>query len=176
MDIKYEDRFGIIRLDGGVRNAGSADRAARRAYAQGYRKMDAYTPLPVEGLAKALGVRSNAYVEADRHRADCRAHRRLLSGVVDFGDRLPDNVGGRPLNSWPAYIPITFECTVLLASLTAVFGMLALNGFPQPYHPVFNVPRFQLASVGSIFLVHRGARSEVRAGQDEGVSGRAGSA
>jgi hypothetical protein len=116
--------------------------ATAEAYRAGYRKMDAYTPMPVEGLPEALGI-----------------HRTLVSPLVLCGGltgcaggfgllywittiAYAHNVGGRPFNSWPAYIPVTFECTVLLAALTAVFGMLALNGLPMPYHPVFNVQSF----------------------------------
>jgi hypothetical protein len=126
--------------------------ATRRAYEEGYRKIDAYTPFPVEGLAE--------YVH--RHRG--RLPRIVLIGgivgcavgflmqyyaaVIDY----PMNVGGRPFNSWPSFIPITFEVTILVAALSAVLGMLALNGLPMPYHPVFNVGRFAFASRDRFFL------------------------
>jgi hypothetical protein len=126
--------------------------AAERAYAEGYRKMDAYAPMPVEGLAEAVGFKRNKVAFAVLIGGIC--------GVVGGYGLLywitviayPLNVGGRPLHSWPSYIPITFECMILLSALTALLSMLAMNGLPQPYHPVFNVPNFERASRDGFFL------------------------
>ena len=126
--------------------------ATRRAYEAGYRRMDAYTPFPIEGLAAALGFQ--------RTRLPLIV---LLGGIVGgLGGYLmqywiaaidyPLNIGGRPFNSWPAFIPVTFELTILVAALAAVLGLLVLNGLPMPYHPLFNVPRFELATRNGFFL------------------------
>jgi len=126
--------------------------AARRAYDAGYRRMDAYAPMPVEGLADAIGFQSNAVSRI----VFCAGVAGACGGfglmwwitVVAY----PHIVAGRPFNSWLAYIPITFECMVLVACISAVVGMLALNGLPQPYHPVFNVKQFERASRDRFFL------------------------
>jgi hypothetical protein len=126
--------------------------AARRAYAEGYRHMDAYTPFPVEGLAEELGQRSNAIPLFT-----------LLGGIAgglgayfmqwySMGILYPFNIGERPRNSWPMFIPITFELTVLIASFSALVGMLALNRLPEPHHPVFNTPGFERATIDRFFL------------------------
>src|SRR6266702_700503 len=118
----------------------------------GYRRMDAYTPFPVEGLFQAMGLKRNMVLFITLVGG-------LAGGIGGFAFQYwaaaisyPQNIGGRPLNSWPAFIPVTFELTVIGASLCAVFGMLALNRLPQPHHPVFNVARFAHASSDRFYL------------------------
>jgi hypothetical protein len=127
-------------------------RACKRAYARGYRNMDAYAPMPVEGLAEAVGFRKNkvALVVLIGGLSGAVGGLTLLEWITNIA--YAHNVGGRPTNSWPAFIPITFECMILLAALTGFFSMLAMNGLPKPYHPVFNVPAFDRASVDKFFL------------------------
>src|SRR5512143_2101202 len=126
--------------------------AAQRAYAEGYRKMDAYTPMPIHGLAEAIGSRRNylPLLVLIGGLFGCGAAYLMLWSIETIV--YPLDVGGKPFNSWPAFIPITFETTVLFAALAAVLGMLALNGLPMPYHPVFNVKSFALASKDKFFL------------------------
>jgi hypothetical protein len=126
--------------------------ACERAYAEGYRRMDAYAPMPVTGLAEAIGYKRNfvALAVLLGGIAGCTGGYGLLYWITVIA--YPHNVGGRPLHSWPAYIPITFECMILIASLTALIAMLAMNGLPKPYHPVFNVPAFDRASIDRFFL------------------------
>jgi hypothetical protein len=125
--------------------------AARRAREAGYRKMDAYSPFPIEELSEVL------------HHKDHLPLLVLIGGVVGGASGFlfqywasaidyPINVGGRPMLSWPSFIPVTFEMTILVAAFVAVLGMLGLNGLPMPYHPVFNVPRFEYASRNRFFL------------------------
>ena len=126
--------------------------AATRAYAEGYRKMDAYSPMPVEGLAEAIGFTKNRIpllVLIGGITGAATAYAMMyFSAVLNY----PLNVGGRGLNSWPAFVPITFELTILFGSFAAVLGMLGLNGLPMPYHPVFNAPGFAMASRNRFFL------------------------
>src|SRR5438093_3951909 len=128
-------------------------RAARHAYEAGYRRMDAYSPLPIDGLAEALGFRHTRVplIVLIGGILGCVGGFALQYwiSVIDY----PVNVGGRPLNSWPSFIPVTFELTILIAALSAFFAVLALNGLPMPYHPVFNVERFELASRNRFFLL-----------------------
>ena len=128
-------------------------RAAKRTYEAGYRNIDTFSPFPIEESWEAIGH-----------------HDRRLSFIVLAGGvtglltgialqewvhtmAYPLNIGGKPLNSWPMFVPVAFELTILFAALSAVLGMIILNGLPQPYHPVFNVDRFSMASSDKFFLV-----------------------
>lgn len=127
--------------------------AARRVYADGYRSIDTFSPFPIEPAWEAIGAN------------DKRPQFFVLCGgiagaLAGFGlcywvstIAYPLNIGGRPMNSWPSFIPVTFEVTILFAAFAAVLSMIALNGLPMPYHPVFNVPRFARASQDGFFLV-----------------------
>jgi hypothetical protein len=126
--------------------------ASRRAREAGYRKMDAYTPYPIHELAEALGLPRTKLPVLVLAGGALGCATGLAMQWFATAVHYPLNIGGRPLASWPSYIPITFELTVLFAAITAVLGMLGLNGLPMPYHPVFNVPRFALASRDRFFL------------------------
>ena len=116
--------------------------AARRTYDEGYREFDSYSPFPIHELFDAMHCR-------DRRVPLFVLLGGIAGGLTGLGLQVwvsavayPLNVGGRPYLSWPMFIPVTFELTILFAALTAVFGMFILNGLPMPYHPVFNVPTF----------------------------------
>ncbi len=127
--------------------------AAHRTHEAGYTKIDAYSPFPVEGLAEAIGFHRNEVPLVVLIGG-------LLGGLSAYAMQYwisavsyPINVGGKPYHSWPAFIVVTFEMTILFAGISAVLGMLALNGLPMPYHPVFNVPRFAFATKDRFFLI-----------------------
>jgi hypothetical protein len=127
--------------------------AARKTHEAGYQKIDAYSPFPVEELAEAIGFHKNRVPLVTLIGAIIGG----LSGylmqywiaTIDY----PVNVGGRPYHSWPSFIVVTFEMTILFGGISCVLGMLALNGLPMPYHPVFNVPRFAMATKDRFFLI-----------------------
>ncbi len=131
---------------------GSLIAGIERAKADGFTDMEAYTPVPSHDVIHALGVKNRfaALVFCGGLLGSCAGF--ALQYMVSV-ELYPVNIGGRPLNSWPAFIVIVFECTILFAALTAVIGMLFPNGLPQPYHPVFNVPQFARASQDRYFLV-----------------------
>jgi ActD protein len=127
--------------------------AAHHTHEAGYVKIDAYSPFPIEGLAEAMGFHKNRVPLVVLFGG-------LLGGLSGYALQYwisavsyPINVGGKPYHSWPAFVPVTFEMTILFAGISAVFGMLALNGLPMPYHPVFNVPRFAFATKDRFFLI-----------------------
>ena len=127
--------------------------AAHKIHAEGYRKIDAYSPFPIEGLPEAIGFHKNRVALVV-----------LIGGLVGAISAYalqywvavityPTNIGGRPYHSWPSFIIVTFELTILFGGISSAVGMLALNGLPLPYHPVFNVPEFAKASENKFFLV-----------------------
>lgn len=126
--------------------------AAARATAEGYAKVDAYAPFSVPGLADALGFRKDRVALITLLGGIAGGvgiyFLQWYSAVIDY----PINSGGRPLHSWPAFIPATFECTVLGAALAAFFGLLILNGLPKLNHPIFNASEFDLATRNRFFL------------------------
>jgi len=149
----FFDRHGLYGLMAEFETPEQLLSAAQRTYDAGYRKMDAYSPMPVEGLAEAIGFKKNwvSAVVLAGGLFGCVGGFGLLWWIAVIA--YPHNVAGRPMDSWPMFIPITFECTVLLAALSSVVGMLAMNKLPMPYHPVFNVTEFaKRASIDRFFL------------------------
>lgn len=141
--------FGVLAT---FADADSLLAAVKKSRKRGYTKMEAYTPLPLHDVAEALGHKNRLPLLVLLGGA--------LGAVTGFGMQYyasvvsyPMNVGGKPDNSWPSFIVVTFELTILFAALTAVLGMLALNGLPRPHHPVFAIPGFKLASRNRFFLL-----------------------
>ena len=127
-------------------------RAARRTFAAGYRRTDAYTPFPIDGLSDALGFHSIKVQLIGLFGGLTGAFSGLVLQVWIHTSALPINVGGRPLDSWQSFVPVIFELTVLFSALSMLGGLLILNGLPEPYHPVFNVASFARASRDGFFL------------------------
>jgi len=125
--------------------------ACHKAYAEGYRDMDAYSPYPIHGLAESIGYKKSPLPAIVLGGGLMGA---LGGFMLQYGTTLayPHNVGGRPHFSWPSFIPVTFEVGVLTAALCALVGMLVINGLPQPYHPMFNAKNFEYASRDRYFL------------------------
>lgn len=144
-----EALYGVMAEFAGITELIAAIEAAREA---GYTRMDAYTPFPSHEVSHALDLPPSKlpWLVLAGGVLGCIAGYSLqyYAAVIDY----PINIGGRPLHSWPYFIPITFECTILGAALTAVFGMLALNRLPTPYHATFNNERFAMASRDAFFL------------------------
>jgi hypothetical protein len=126
--------------------------AARATHEAGYKKIDAYSPFPIEGLAEEIGSRNDVPLVVLIGGLIGGTSGYLMQWWISAVD-YPLNIGGKPYHSWPAFIVITFEMTILFAGISALLGMLALNGLPMPYHPVFNVPRFSSASKDRFFLI-----------------------
>jgi len=126
--------------------------AVQKAREFGYRRIDAYAPYPLQGLSEALGLPPSPvpfFVLAGAVAGAVGAYAmQYFATVIDY----PLNIGGRPLHSWPTYIPITFEVMILLGAFAAVISVFVLNGLPQPYHPVFNVPEFKRATIDRFYL------------------------
>ena len=144
-----ESLYGIV---GEFMEPDQVTAAANNARKEGYTHMDAYSPFPVDGLAEAVGLRWNAVPLVVLLCALTGAligySMQAYSAIIDY----PLNVGGRPLHSWPAFVPITFELTVLFASVGGVIGMLVMNGLPRPYHSIFNTPHFPERSHSRFYL------------------------
>jgi hypothetical protein len=126
--------------------------AATRVRSLGFKRVEGYSPYPVHGLSEALGIRGvrlpRIVLAGGIIGCAVALAMQWYSAVIDY----PLNVGGRPFASWPSFMPIAFELTILIAGISAVLGMFALNGLPQPYHPLFNVPEFAKASRAGFFL------------------------
>ena len=140
MDNQHTKYFGLLAK---FPNPETLVKAARRATDAGYRELDAYSPFPVEDLAEALRLKSSilpyAVLGGGITGGLVGFLMQVYATVIDY----PMNIGGKPLLSWPAYIPITFELTILLAAFGGIIGLFIMTRLPQPYHPVFNVEDFQ---------------------------------
>jgi len=152
--VKQQKSYPIYGIMAEFDNVQDLVAATHAAYEAGYRVMDAYTPFPIEEVSETIGF----------HRHHNKVPLVTLIGGLCGGIGgyslaslasavwFPLNIAGRPLIPWPMFIPVTFECTILVAGLSCAIGMMAMNGLPQPYHPVFNVPNFSRATIDRFFL------------------------
>ncbi len=152
--MKQSKKYPIYGIMAEFETPGAILKAAQTAHDAGYRVMDAYTPFPIEEVSEAVGFRRK-----DNRVALTSLIGGLLGGLGGYtlassaaGVWFPLNIAGRPFIPWPMFIPVTFEATVLIAGLSAAIGMLIMNGLPSPYHPVFNVPRFNRVTTDRFFL------------------------
>lgn len=147
-----ETLYGLLAEFPGPNELINAATAARK---RGYVAVEAYAPFPVDGLSEALALPTNIVpiitLIGGIFGAAAAYVLQWWINVVSY----PANIGGKPFHSWPAFIPVTFELTVLGAALAAVLGMLILNGLPRPYHPVFRAKEFERASRDGFFLCLR---------------------
>ncbi|HSL24105.1 MAG TPA: DUF3341 domain-containing protein [Vicinamibacterales bacterium] len=127
--------------------------AAAKTRDAGFRRIDAFSPFPIEELSEAIGFRDRRLPLFVLIGGLCGMVGGLGLEYWVSAMAYPMNVGGRPYASWPSFVPVAFETTILLAAFSAVIGMLVLNGLPMPYHPVFNAPRFSAASRDRFFLL-----------------------
>ena len=138
--------------------------AAEAAFKAGYREMDAYTPFPVHGLSEAIGFKKT-YVSlitliGGLTGAATAFAMQYIASVLHY----PYDIGGKPFNSWPSFMPIGFELTILFGAFSALGSMLILNGLPRPHHPIFNAKRFARASSDGFFLCIEKADAQYDAG------------
>lgn len=143
---------GIYGLMAEFDSPGEVLAAARKASETGYRRIDAFTPFPMEELTEALGLKRTKLSLFVLCCGIAGCVTGFFMQYYSMGIDYPLNIGGRPLNSWPQWIPITFEVTILFAALGTFIGVFFRNGLPRPVHPVFNVDRFELASRDKFFL------------------------
>ena len=127
--------------------------AARKSVGRGFTKLEGYSPVPIEELNdiihKKRTILPKIVLAGGLTGMATGFILQYWASVIEY----PMNVGGRPQASWPTFVIPSYELTILFAALAAAIGMIVLNGLPQPYHPVFNVPRFSLASSDKFFLV-----------------------
>lgn len=148
----FSDPSGLYAVVGEFENPERLTQAAEEAKLAGYKVMDAYSPFPIHGLSDAIGFRDTkipwTVIIFGLIGLTCGYSLQFYTSVIDY----PMNVGGKPMNSIPAFIPVSYECTILFSALSAAIGMFVYNKLPMPYHPIFNAKNFERASQDRFFL------------------------